>query len=67
MDPPPSDADIRTMIRIRFGDGLTEADVDALVPYVRATLETGRRLAAAELSSLDPRDISLASDPVVGT
>ncbi len=61
MEPLPSDADIRALIRIRFGDALTEADIAALVPYVRATLETGRRLAEAGLASLDPREAPPAS------
>lgn len=58
----PPDEYIRQLIRSRLGDGLSEADVDALIPYVQRVQATSERLAAFPLDELDPRSFSYIAD-----
>lgn len=58
----PADEYIRQLIRSRLGDGLTEADLEALIPYVRRVQATSDRLAAFPLNELDPRSFSYIAD-----
>jgi len=56
------DASLRRLIADRFGDRLSAADVDELVPYARGIRAAGERLAALGLEDADPRTAGYAED-----
>lgn len=60
-----ADADeaIRRRIVDRFGDRLSPAEVEELVPYVRAARTAGEQLAEMGLDGDDPRRLAYADDP----
>ncbi|HEU4671321.1 MAG TPA: nitrilase-related carbon-nitrogen hydrolase [Candidatus Limnocylindrales bacterium] len=57
-----ADAAIRREIVDRFGDRLSSAEVDELVPYVRGIRATGDRLAALGLDAVEP-EAPAATEP----
>jgi len=56
------DASLRRLIADRFGDRLSAADIDELVPYARGVRAAGDRLAALGLEDADPRTAGFAED-----
>ncbi len=57
----PDDA-VRREIAERFGDRLSAAEVDELVPYVRSVRESGAQLASLGLDGIDPSAVAFALD-----
>jgi len=53
---------VRREIAERFGDRLSAAEVDELVPYVRGVRESGAQLASLGLDGIDPSAVSFALD-----
>jgi aliphatic nitrilase len=49
-------AHARSLIAYRFGDALSSAEVEELVPYVVSTLRRSEALAMHDLTTTDPRD-----------
>jgi nitrilase len=62
VEPAGDDASLRRLIADRFGDRLSAADVDELVPFVRGIRAAGDRLAAFGLDDADPRTADFADD-----